>query len=111
MSIMDIGSRPPQPSRLRPALSREAFVERRDGFLEATIDDEVVVLSIEQGTCYGFNPVGSRVWTLLERSTSVRDLCATLVAEYSVDPHVCERQVLDLLEELRTEGLITSEAG
>ena len=29
-----------------------------------------------------------------------------LVSEYTVDPEVCERQTLDLLEELRAEGLI-----
>jgi len=29
-----------------------------------------------------------------------------LLAAYRVDPDACERQVLDLLEELRSEGLI-----
>jgi hypothetical protein len=31
-----------------------------------------------------------------------------LLSEYRVDPDVCEREVLDLLEELRTEGLIAT---
>jgi hypothetical protein len=78
----------------------------RDGFIEAEVDDQVVALSIEQGICYGMNRVGSRIWNLLAQPTRICDLCAALLAAYTVDPNVCERQVLDLLEELRAEGLI-----
>jgi hypothetical protein len=87
-------------------LSPATVVARSDGFLEAEIDNEVVALSIERGTCYGLNQVGSRIWNLLASPARIGDLCETLVAEYEVEPGVCERQVLDLLEELRAEGLI-----
>jgi len=84
-------------------------VSRSDGFIEAQIDNEVVALSIEHGTCYGLNRVGSRIWNLLAASPArISDLCATLLTEYKVEPDVCERQVLDLLEELRAEGLIAT---
>ena len=91
-----------------PLQPSSTVVACRDGFVEAQIDDEIVALSIEHGICYGFNRVASRIWTLLGQSTRIGDLCATLVSEYSVDPDVCERQVLDLLEELRAEGLIAT---
>ena len=78
----------------------------REGLVEAEVDGEIVALSIEQGTCYGINRVGSRVWNLLTKPIRIRDLCAVLLAEYRVDPNVCEREVLGLLEELRAEGLI-----
>jgi hypothetical protein len=87
-------------------LSSASMIARSDGFLEAAIDDEVVILSIEQGTCYGLNRVGSRIWKLLATPARVDNLCATLIAEYRVDPGACEDQVLDLLEELRAEGLV-----
>ena len=48
-----------------PPLSLTTVVARRDGFVEAEIDDEIVALSIEHGTCYGLNRVGSRIWNLL----------------------------------------------
>ena len=82
------------------------MVACRDGFIEAEIDDEIVALSIERGTCYGMNRVASRIWSLLAKPIRISDLCATLVASYRVDPDVCKRQVLDVLEELRAEGLI-----
>jgi hypothetical protein len=81
---------------------------RTDGFLSAEIGDEIVALSIERGTCYGLNRVGSRIWTLLASPMRIGDLVATLLTEYQVDPDVCERQVLDLFEELRAEGLIAT---
>lgn len=96
-------------SNLLPQLHRLSLVTvlaRSDGFIEAEIDNEIVALSIEQGTCYGLNRVGSRIWNLLATPTRISDVCATLLSEYRVDPGVCERQVLDLLEELRAEGLI-----
>jgi len=89
-------------------LSTDSVVVRADGFLEAEIDNEIVALSIAQGTCYGFNRVGSRIWALLASAVRVADLIATLLTEYQVDPDVCERQALDLLDELRSEGMIAT---
>jgi hypothetical protein len=92
---------------VRP-LSAASVVARSDGFIEAEIDNEIVALNIERGSCYGLNRVGSRVWGLIASPTCVRDVCATLLAEYKVDPETCEHEVLDLLEELRREGLIAA---
>ena len=90
-----------------PLQSAAKVVASRD-IIDAKIDDEIVALSIEHGICYGMNRVGSRIWTLLAKPIRICDLCAALLAEYRVDPEVCERQVLELLEELRAEGLITT---
>ena len=78
----------------------------RDGLIESEVDDEIVVLGIEQSVCYGLNRLGSRIWNLMREPIQICDLCRVLLNTYRVDPDVCERQVLDLLEELRVEGLI-----
>jgi Coenzyme PQQ synthesis protein D (PqqD) len=80
----------------------------RDGVIEAEVDDEIVALNIEQGVCYGMNRVGSHIWSLLAKPMRICELCAALLSAYKVDPNVCERQVLELLEELRAEGLIAT---
>jgi Coenzyme PQQ synthesis protein D (PqqD) len=89
-----------------PALSLETVVARSDGFIDAEIDNEIVLLNIEKGMCYGLNRVGSRIFSLLAVPLRIHDICKTLLTEYNVEPSTCERQVLDLLEELRAEGLI-----
>jgi Coenzyme PQQ synthesis protein D (PqqD) len=89
-----------------PRLSSDTVVTRSDGLIQAEIDNEVVALSIERGTCYGLNRVGSRIWNLLATPSRIGDVCATLLSDYAVDRNTCERQVLDLLEEMQAEGLI-----
>jgi hypothetical protein len=89
-------------------LSSSTAVVRSDGVIDAEIDNEIVALNIEKGTCYGLNRVGSRIWSLLGAPIRISELCAALLTEYKLEPSVCERQVLDLLEELRAEGLIST---
>jgi hypothetical protein len=90
------------------SFSPATVVARCDGLIDAEIDNEIVALHIANGTCYGLNSVGSRIWHLLDAPIRIRDICATLLTEYEVEPTTCERQVLDLLEELRAEGLIAT---
>ena len=89
------------------SLSSDSLIVLNGGLVEAEVDGEVVALSIEHGTCYGLNRVGSRIWKLIEKPIRISELCAALLAEYKVEPDVCEREVLDLLEQLRAEGMIS----
>jgi hypothetical protein len=82
-------------------------IVRSSDIVFAKVDNEVVALSIEAGNCYGLNPVGSRIWELIQSPIQIRDICAELVREYKVEPSVCEQQVLNLLEELKIDGLVT----
>jgi Coenzyme PQQ synthesis protein D (PqqD) len=91
-----------------PLTASDTVVARRNDLVEAEINDEILALSIEHGVCYGMNSVASHIWKLLAKPTRICDLCTTLLAAYRVDPGACERQVLDLLEELRTEGLLVA---
>jgi hypothetical protein len=88
-------------------LSLNNVVARRDSLVQVEIDGEVLTMGIEDSRCYVLNRVASRIWNLLEQPTSISVLCATLVGEFRVDPDVCERQILELLEQLRAEGLIS----
>ena len=87
-------------------LSLDNTVGRNAAVIEAEIDGEIVAMNIETGFCYGLNLVGSRIWNLLADPVYIYRLCEQLCAEFEVDPDICERQVLDLLEELRAENLV-----
>jgi hypothetical protein len=89
-------------------LTSASLVVRNDNLIDAEIDNEVVALKIESGACYGLNRVGSRIWALMAAPRRVSDICATLQKEYEIESRACERQVLDLLEELLAEDLITT---
>jgi hypothetical protein len=90
------------PHSLAPA----STVVRTDEVVDAEIDNEIVALNIARGTTYSFNQIASRIWRLLGTPVRVSDLCATLLTEYDVEPDVCQLDVINLLEELLSEGLI-----
>jgi hypothetical protein len=57
--------------------------------------------------CYGLNAIGTRIWALIAEPRSIDDLCAQLRQEFDVEEEECRRDVTDLLEGLRAEGLAT----
>jgi hypothetical protein len=72
----------------------------------ANVDGEAVVLGLKDGIYYGLNPVGARIWSLLEQPTTVAEIRDRVVAEYDVTPERCERDLLALLERLAGHGLV-----
>src|ERR1044071_5109651 len=93
--------------KTRNSFPANAIVVRNDRLLTAEVDGELMAMSIERGVCYGLNTVGTRIWTLNAEPHTVEELCAQLQSEYEVDAAQCREEVLDLLEQLRAEGLAT----
>jgi Coenzyme PQQ synthesis protein D (PqqD) len=88
-------------------LAGDVVIARNEGLLTAEVDGELMAMSIDRGTCYGLNGSGTRIWALIAEPCTVDDLCAQLLSEYDVDAEQCRSEVIDLLVELRAEGLIT----
>jgi hypothetical protein len=91
----------------RADLSGDAIVVRNEGLLTAEVDGELMAMSVDRGMCYGLNAVGTRIWALIAEPRSIDDLCARLREEFDVEEEECRRDVVDLVEELRAEGLAT----
>ncbi|MGC1203219.1 MAG: PqqD family peptide modification chaperone, partial [Candidatus Acidiferrales bacterium] len=68
--------------------------------------DEASILNLKNTVYYGLDPVGARVWTLLQQPRSVEQLRDTLLEDYEVESARCENDLLSLLEKMRAEGLI-----
>lgn len=87
------------------------IVVRNDNeLLTVEVDGELIGMSVERGACYGLNSVGTRIWELLAEPRSIASLCEQLTGEYEVEQDACLREVLDLVEELRAEGLVSVSA-
>ena len=87
-----------------PPLGPDTVLARSDELLEGDIDGETVMMSIEQGTYYGLDPIGSEIWALLDTPRSVAEICATMGERYDVEPLECERDVLVFLRDLVSDG-------
>lgn len=88
-------------------LADDAIICRSEDLLMAEVDGELMAMSIDRGICFGLDPIGTRIWTLLAEPCTLADLCAQLVSEYEVEAARCRSEVVDLIEELRAEGLAT----
>jgi hypothetical protein len=82
------------------------LLSRADDVLATEVDGEAIVMTIAQGLCFGFDSIGSRIWSLLEQPTKFGDICSTLLDEYDVDGDTCRKEVAGLLAELARERLI-----
>ncbi len=87
-------------------LSDDSMVKASGEQVSSEIDSETVSLNLKSGIYYSLNAVGSRIWQILQESSSVRDIRETIVEEFEVDAERCERDVLRLLSELAAKGLI-----
>jgi hypothetical protein len=74
--------------------------------MSSAVEDEVVILQLHEGAYYGLDPVGARVWGLIQEPRTVGEICDTLVREYEVGRERCEADVLALLGELRERDLV-----
>lgn len=67
---------------------------------------ESVVLDLSSGRYFGLNDVGTRVWQLIGEGQPVDAVLQAVVAEYRADAPTIERDVLALLDDLTTRGLV-----
>jgi len=84
----------------------DSIVSAAPDQLSCALADESAILNLKSSVYYGLDPVGTRVWNLLRQAISVAELRDKLMEEYDVEADQCERDLLNLLETMRNEGLI-----
>ena len=77
--------------------------------MSAELAGEQVVLNFDDGMYYSLNPIGARIWQLIQEPHKVSDLLATLVNEYDVEAARCESDLIAILTELRGLRLVEVE--
>lgn len=82
------------------------IIRRKKQLIEADVDGEVVGLQVADGICYGFNESASSIWRLLEQPRSFDELRDLIMREYQVELSRCEAEIMELLRELRSDGLV-----
>jgi hypothetical protein len=90
-------------------LSIDSIVSVAPEQLSCPLGDESAILNLKNTVYYGLDPVGTRIWNLIQQPISVRELRSRLMDEYEVDADRCESDLLSLLETMRNEGLIQVE--
>ena len=75
--------------------------------VSADLSGEAVILNLKDGVYYGLDPIGARIWKLVEESPrTVADIRDVLLAEYEVTPEACEEAIVALMGQLAEHGLV-----
>jgi Coenzyme PQQ synthesis protein D (PqqD) len=87
-------------------LSFNSIVVASSEQVSCPLGDEAAILNMKNSVYYGMNSVGTRVWALVKEPKRIGEVRDAIVHEYDVDSERCGRDVLELLEQMRDEGLI-----
>ena len=71
------------------------------------VGDEIVILDLANGSYFGLNPVGVRIWQLLTDGQTLAQVCDSMLGEFEVSPEDIERDVLTLVQTLVDKSLVT----
>jgi hypothetical protein len=88
------------------AVSVDSVVSTSKDIVFSNLADEVVILDLKSGVYHGLEAVGARVWELMAEPRPLREVRDVLLDEYDVDAGQCESDLLRLIEELKSHGLV-----
>ncbi len=87
-------------------LSNNSTVVVTDDVVSCDLDGEAAILNIEDGVYYGLDPIGAKIWNLIQKPCLLNDVVETIWQEYEVDKEQCKQDILELMEELINNGLV-----
>lgn len=74
------------------------------------VGGETILLDLASGTYFGLDPVGARIWSLIEEAESITlsQVCDAIFEEFEVPREELVRDVLALAEKLTEQQLVSS---
>ena len=89
-------------------ISLASCVRIPEGILFHLLQNELVLLNLDTGVYCGLDPVGTRIWQLLQAKPSrpLQQIVDALVEEYDVDKERCTQDLLRLVARLEEKRLI-----
>lgn len=88
-----------------------AIVVATDRQVGCEVGGEAVVLHLDQGVYYGLNPVGARVWQLVQAPLAIQAIVDQLSSEFDVDREQCMSDVRELVAKLQQNLLVRVSEG
>ncbi|RPH33404.1 MAG: lasso peptide biosynthesis PqqD family chaperone [Bacteroidales bacterium] len=81
-------------------------IKRNPELVSTDVDGEKVMMSVENGEYFGLDPVGSRIWELIENPIRIESLINLLLEEFDVSREQCENDSFEFLNELLEKNLL-----
>lgn len=88
----------------------EQTVEVPDHVIAREVSGEMVLMDLQSGTYFALDPIGARVWELLEQGLTLSMICDAIHAEYDAPRETIENDVGELCGDLLEKKLLVSVA-
>lgn len=70
------------------------------------VDKDAILLNTQDNQYFGLDNVGARLWELVTQGKTLRESYNLMVGEYDVEPELLEKDLLELIADLRENGLV-----
>ena len=90
---------------LPPTLQSRVHV--KEDVLYQELQEEAVLLNLKTGVYFGLDPVGTRVWQLLEEHSVLTKILEVMISEYDVPEERCAEDLMTLIANMEQHGLVT----
>jgi hypothetical protein len=77
-----------------------------DDVVSCDLDGEAAILNLKDGVYYGLDPIGAKIWNLIQKPIILNDVVKIIGDEYDVDINRCKDDIFELVEELLNNGLV-----
>ena len=91
-------------------LTPTTILARNPEIIANAIDDEIVMMSIEEGSYFGLNSIGSIIWTELEEAKSIETIISILLERFDVEEKTCREETIAFIESMiKNKTLVITE--
>lgn len=91
-----------------PSVTLADTLRRSTDVMQQVLGDEIVLLDMQGEQYFGLDPVGARIWTLLDGQRTLDAVLGVLCGEYDASPDVLRRDLLALAQSLADAGLVAT---
>ncbi len=87
-------------------ISNKTTVVVAEDIISCELEGEAAILNMSDGTYYGLNPIGSKIWNWIQKPTKLDEIVTLVMKEYEVDTEICQIDVQKLINDLLSHGLV-----
>jgi len=83
-----------------------SYIKRNDNIAWRVIEGEALVVDPKDSMIYPLNPVGARIWQLLDGEKNISDIISVINEEFEADKLIIQADTLDFLKDLLDKGMV-----
>ena len=95
---------------MKGVLSMGSQIRIPESIAEQDVQGELLLLNSATGACVSLDPMGTRMWQLLQEHHALHKVLDLLLHEYEVTEAQCEQDLLGFVAEMLEDGFLETVA-